>query len=495
MHVFLYLFLVLSSPLEKELFDNGSIENALLMDITEPIDYAIKYFLLKQFRQNVEEANFTALSAPEENEIVLLLAARANSQNGKLFLPQHIRVKLLQEIGRKVADAFFENKYQFREMISLQSMDNRLDALDVLKNVRCLDNLVIAKFFFYIETRVYLLKNVIEELKFLADKKNKNAYCFLGQAYLTGTGVEKDIDKAFEYFWAGQDDNRSASFLGIGKILMLEDYKHNEGAINAFKLAKGELQDAEAEYCLHVLTEDTAVSNIENAACLKRAAIAGYLPAVQRYTDHYLEQGQIDSAVFSLMSITQYSPIFIQYDEMAFTAYLEKNYRKACLIYLFLSEFNLPVSITNSVYLMEKHRFFDIQDTLLYEMYKLLSLTNPVVNKKLGDCYFYGKGVEKSLESAFHSYLASKPFCTDGAYCTAYMYEKGLGVPQNLYEAKRIIQKSLNRESLYLVKFYALLRINLKIILQYYRIPLLTASTAFTISGWGLHNYLFKKIK
>lgn len=489
----LHFILAFCSEMNKELFDNGNIEKALEMDIKEPIDYALKYFLIKQFKQNTEEAIFTALSAPEDNEFILMLTARSNPQNGKLYLPQNVRISLLKEIAERVSNSFYENKYNFRELVSIQSTETKIDSMDVLKNLKGRDSIIIAKFFYYIDSRVYLLKNVINELKYLASKKDKMAYCFLGQAYLTGTGVEKDLDMAFEYFWAGQDGNRAASLLGIGKILMEPEYKNIPGAISAFKLANSATHDAEIDFRLHILTEND--KNYEESELLKKAAISGYLPAVQKYTNFYLDQGLNDSAEYSLMSITQYAPFFIKYDEMAFEAYIQKNYKKSCLLYLFLSEFNLKVPIDNCVYLMENHKIFSNQDTLLFDMYKVLSLTNPVYNKKLGDCYFYGNGVEKSLESAFHSYLASKQYSTAGAYCTAYMYEQGIGVAKNLFEAKRIITKNMDRESLYLVKFYSLLRINFKIAISHHRTALALVCTFICVLLCGLRSMFLTKIK
>lgn len=494
MLVFPFISFVFGSELETELFHNGNIEKALHMEAKEPIDFALKYFLLRQFGNNSEEAVYNALAASETNDIVQLLTARANSQNGQLQLTPNVRVSILKTLGEQISSQFFENKYNFKELTSLESMDNRIDAQDVLKNLRGRDELITAKFFYYIESRIYLLKDVIEELKYLAGKKNKNAYFFLGQAYFTGSGVEKDIDKAFEYFWASRTGNKSAAFLGIGKILMQPEYKYIEGAINSFKLAKGDIQDAEADYCLHLLIEEANSLEFKDCESLKRSAISGYLPAVQKYTDYYIGQGLMESALFSLMSITQYSPIFIQYDDIAFNSFLKKDYRKACLIYLFLSEFSLPVAISNSIYLMENHTLFDNQDTILFKLYKMLSLTNPSFNKNLGDCYFYGKGVEQSYESAFYSYLASKRYNAEGAYCTAYMLESGLGTPKNLIEAKRIISKYLTKDSLYLVQIYSYIRINIKIILFYYKIHLAAVSTLLCLSGWKYGSLILRMI-
>lgn len=480
--------------MEIELFDRGNIDGALEMELKDPIDYALKYFLLKQFKNEIDKAIFTSLSAQETNDTILLLMARANSQDGALHLSHNARVTILKNLGEKISTQFFENKYMFRDLTSLESMNNRLDAQDVLKNLRGRDELVISKFFYYIETRTYLLKDIIPELEYLADKGIQNAFYFLGQAYLTGSGVEKDIDKAFEYFWASRTATKSAAFLGIGKILMQPEYNYPEEAINSFKLAKGDIQDSEVDYCLHLLVEQANNVDFKDCEYLRRAAIAGYLPAVQKYTSHYIDEGMLDSALFSLISITQYSPFFIEYDDKAFNYFQNKDYHKACLIYLFLAEFNLPVAISNSIFLMENHKLFNNQNSILFRLYKLLALTNPSYNKKLGDCYYYGLGVEQSFESAFYSYAASKRYNTEGAYCAAYMLQEGLGIPRNLFEAKRIILKYLNSESLYLVKLYSYVIVTLKIILLYYKIHLAVVSTILCLSGWKLGPSIFKII-
>lgn len=454
------------------------------MDIEEPIDYALKYFVLKRFKKDTEKAVFTLLDAPEDNLYCNMILVRSGDIDNYLDIPLSSKNHILQELGAGVADLFFKNKYDFRDLIVLEKAVPPREINDVVKNVWTCDPWVVSKFFIFIETRDIKLENVVDEVMYLAKKGDKQANYLLGAMHLHGIGVERDLDAALEYFWFSGSEESPQSYIGIARVYMDEEHLNEPSAINNLRIALKSGTNPEASYCLHLLTEANSQKGQKGVEYLKAAAYSGYLPAVYKFGVYLTKNNAIEASNTSLNSVMVFHPEMLRYDMLAYECFLKGDYRKALLIYMFLSEFNLPSAIRNAIYLLEKYRLIEHQDALICDIFKELAKTDPKYNKNIGDCYFHGNGVKKSYISAFASYLSSRKFSEEGAYNTAVMYERGLGVPRNLYEAKRIISKYLYNESSYLVRFYSLLRINLKILLyHHYVISTLGILTAVSFSS------------
>lgn len=485
---FLFPLLSLTSRLEQCVFDEGNIEKALTLEPMESVDYALKYFILKRFKNEHEKASLLLLDAPENNVFCNLILVRSNDDESHLDIPIAAKNLILKEFGAVIADLFLKNKYQFRDLINLERIVSQREIRDVLKNVWFGDPWIISKFFVYIETRDIRLENVVKEMKYLSKQRVKQANYFLGLMYLSGIGVEKDSDKALEYFWSSGFEEFPQAYVGIAKVYMEEG--HNPmNAINNLQLALKSGPNPEASYCLYRISRIVRRNGELKDDILKTAAYAGYLPAVYEYGAQLSDQGILDAANVSLNSVMVFHPEVLKYDALAYQCFLAGNYKKALMIYLFLSEFELSYPIKNSIYLLEKYRLIENQDSIMYDIYKKLARTDSKYNMNVGNYYFAGIGVEQSYLSAFASYLASRKFSEEGAYNTATMYEHGLGVSRNLYEAKRIIKKYVYRDSSYLVRFYSLLRINLKILIYHHYV----VSTMVTLASVLGSSILLKK--
>jgi len=472
-----FALLVTASKLEKCIFDDFDIEQALKLDTVEPIDYALRYFILKRFKRDDDTAVFTLLSSPENNEYVGMILARSNELGSHLAVTPVSKNTILREIGDSVANQFYTNRYNFRDLVFLERAVPQIELQDVVKNVWTGDPWIVSKFFFYIETRDISLEHVTEEIRYLAKRGEKQAICLLGLMHLYGIGVAKDLEKALEYFWSNGVDDMPQSLIGIARVYMDSEFRDEENAIKTLEQALRLSPNPEASYCLYILSREKNESSMVDS--LKSAAYSGYLPAVYHYGLYLSDNGILDSANTSLSSVITFHPGIIRLDALAYNSFLQGNYRKAFLLYLFLCEFRLPSSIKNTIYLIEKYNLFADQDAVMCDIFRNLAKTEMKYSKQLGDCYFYGNGVKKSLLSAFSSYLSSRKFSEEGAYNAAVMYEYGLGIPQNLYEARRIISKYIHHETSYLVRMYALIRINLKILVYHHYI----VSTTLILTG------------
>lgn len=482
------ILLSAASKLQVCLLEDCDVHQAFELDAVEPIDYALKYFLHKRFGNDLTTASLLILGAPKENPYATLIVGRSNSYDNMFQLTQSVRNAMLKRVSEGIANMFFENKFNFRELSLLSSL-SREDVRDVLVNVWTMDRTVLSRFYYLLESRTIPLGKAVSELRYMAEKGEKYAHILLGYVYLYGIDVVKDLDRALEHFWSGRSDGSPAALTGIGRVMMDEEYKDEKNAINAFRLALGEGNDPEANFCLFLLTDRSSEAEFDQHGYLSNAAYSGYLPAVYRFALHYAEQRFYDASNHSLMSVTQFHPMFLELDSKAVQAYMSKHYKKALMIYLFLAEFNLPSALKNAVYILERYNCIENRDAILFSIYDSLAQLQTEYHKQLGDCYYYGRGVEQSYTRAVSSYLASRKLSNESAYNLAYMYECGLGVPQNFYQALHTLKRYLNNERTYLVRFYALARIYIKIVLCVHYVTTLLAIVLVSIST----AYIFKK--
>lgn len=482
----LFFLLLKASKLQTCIFDKCDIETALKMEIEEPIDYALKYFLFKRFEKDNEKAAYILLNTPEDNIYANLIICRSNEIENYLEIPIRVKNNILANLASNIAKEFFFNKYQFKDLVVLDKTISPLEIKDVLINIWTLNPQIIAKFFIYIETRDLKLENVVNEIEFLAKNGEKQANCLLGTMYSRGIGVPKNLDKALEHLWYSGVEDSPVSYVALARAYMEDEILNIPLALQYIHSALKTGANPEASYCQYIIS---LRNNEKDLDALKAAAYAGYLPAVYEFGLYLSENDAIESGNYSINSILPYHPEIIRFGDMAYEAYLMGNYKKAFMIYLFLFEFNLPVVTKNFIYLLGKFKSIPQQDIISCDIFMSLAKTDPRYNKDVGDCYFGGLGVKQSYSSAFSSYLSSRKFSEEGAYNTAFMYEYGIGVTRNLYEARRIIEKYIVNEATYLVKVYSLIKINIKILMYHHRI--LFTSLILTIITWC--SFVFKR--
>lgn len=482
---------VLASELEKCLFDECNIAKAKEMPLVDPIDLSIKYFLTKTIDGNKTDALVSALISNINNDYTSLLISRSLDQEGGFKISKVTKNVLLRNVGYQIAKKFYHNKYMFKDPILLSNLNSKSDIKDILINVWTMDEVVLVKFYYLLESRLLNLKDMIKPLEFLVKKKQTYANIILGNCYLYGMGVEQNLDKALEYFYAGKSNKSDVSALvGIGRVMMERKSHTKEEIIQVFKEALAYASDAEANYYLFLLTQDDDDSKIfDEYNYLRDSAYAGYLPAVYKYSIVYANSNFIDASNSSLMSVTQFYPKFQELETKAIEAYQCKRYAQAAIIFLYLSEFNLSNAVVNAIFILEKHNCLDDSDRILLEKYNVLAQTNPKYFTKVGDMYYYGKGAPQSYVDAFSFYLAAKKNSDEGAYNLAYMYEHGLGVPRNLQQAAKIIKKYVTTDTAYLVYYYALFRVYFKIIVANMYI---VSAFATLILGFGTSFFVYK---
>ncbi|KAG8124424.1 hypothetical protein E2320_019720, partial [Naja naja] len=244
----------------------------------------------------------------------------------------------------------------------------------------------------YLKGSTVVTQSNITALKFFtmaADKGNSIGLWGLGILYLKGRGVPLNYTEAFRYFQkAAEKGYDNAQFqLGVmyyGGLGVRRDFKL---AFKYFYLAFENGHLLAVYYLAQMYAEGTGV--------FKSCQIA-----VELYK--------------TVCELGGWSEMF----RTAYFAYQSGNIDSSLVQYAYLAEMGYEEAQINSAYIMESGNVF--------------------ARVKIGDYYFYGFGTTKDYVSAVTYYtLAANQLSAEAMFNLAYMYEHGLGVPQDIHLARR----------------------------------------------------------
>jgi hypothetical protein len=175
-------------------------------------------------------------------------------------------------------------------------------------------------------------------------------------------------------------------------------------------------------------------------------------------------------SIVYLSVICDYSEDLCKLQEKAEEEFLMKNYKQSLFNLLLACEMGSSHSTHNALYILETHQgLIENQSERIYELNQRLTNMGYKTNLvRMGDCYFYGKGVKQSFKDAFAFYLsASMNNSAEGCYSLSYMYEYGLGCEKSLKDAVKYAIKMSNTENnAYLLFWYLAVRLVFKILLN-----------------------------
>ncbi|KCZ78288.1 hypothetical protein H311_00684, partial [Anncaliia algerae PRA109] len=285
------------------------------------------------------------------------------------------------------------------------------------------------------------------------------AYGILGELYLSGHSVVKDISLAKQYFKKGSEKNEPMSLHGMGLIAMEEE--------NDIELAKKYFIKAihkgsvAANYSFYLCNEKVLKNNLIGITYLTAAASKGYIPAMFKHSEILINSGRYMEALSYLIAISKYSFEITEINELAEINYFKKNYAKALSYYLILTETGSYSAIENALYLINDKKVIKNDELIFYLLVKYLN--NGVFTHlvELGDCYFYGRGTEQNYKIAFSYYLSASLYGNfKGIYCLSYMYFKGFGCQKDVIKSVKYLFRAVEFDSngyvfvIYLVPFY-----------------------------------------
>ncbi len=479
MRIIKYILIIaftLGKKIRSKYLSDYDIDGALAMKPSKPDDYTFRYFLLKRFRNDIDGAVSTLLCADGENIPVQLMLAHMNSNKNPLIKIES-EAQVFNIFGRMahiVSKDFLANRLNFYMPVNLEKDENN-DLEYIITNVWSRNKEIVDKFFIAIHNCKFKLEKVKNELKFLSKHGFKRAFGLLGDIYYYGFGTPVNYEKAMEFYMKGRKAGDVYSYLGIARILGRDGYADPKQALAILNEGLAIQKDPETMFHKYLVLKSLNADSFELKVCLNYAAYAGYLPAVYQITYENVLNNTLSYPIVSYKSVTILSRYFIKIYDLAYHAFCAKNYKKALILYLYLSEFDLDVAIQNALYIMERYNVLDDQDKIYFSFLSELSETKTEFYKRLGDCYYNGIGTDVSYTKAFGYYFSSISNSDESLYNVAYMFETGKGVPQNLMLAFSYISKPLITNNSYLVFLYAKCRIIFKII--FYNRILVTAFT------------------
>ncbi|XP_032883587.1 protein sel-1 homolog 1 isoform X2 [Amblyraja radiata] len=248
-----------------------------------------------------------------------------------------------------------------------------------------------------------------------ADMGNPVGQSGLGMAYLYGKGVQMNHELALKYFqkaaeqgWVdGQLQLGSMYYNGVG---VKRDYKQ---ALKYFNLAS---------QAGHIL----AFYNLAQMHAIGSGVIRSCHTAVELFKN-VCERGRWSERLMS-----------------AYSSYKEGDTDSALVQYLLLAEQGYEVAQSNAAFILDQKeaRIFGENETYpraLLHWNRAAAQGYTVARIKLGDYHFYGYGTDIDYETAvIHYRLASEQqHSAQAMFNLGYMHEKGLGIKQDIYLAKR----------------------------------------------------------
>lgn len=370
---------------------------------------------------------------------------------------------ILYEIGEKVDESFVSNKFQFFPKLTFPELETYIVKL------KSLDHLVDSAFNEdkgSIETLYDLFeKGFIREKVFAGflesffKKGVARSASLLGEMYMYGHGVDKSYEKAMKCFYSGIQKNEAASYNGLGKILIKDEYK-NLDLSRQYLLKAASKGLPPANFNLYLLYEEMFLGSQVGKIYLMAAVEKGYLPALFRYGKALYTQKKFEAAIPYFLSITEFSEPAIKIQKDSEEMFLKKEYGKALALCLLGAEMGLNVCIRNTFYLLKHYKgLVASRDQIFFKLlqkYVYMGINTHLVD--LGDCYFYGKGVKRSYSDAFSYYLsASLHGSGRGFYSLSYMYQHGLGCKRDPLMALRYMVMALDSDpNAYLVVLYTI---------------------------------------
>ncbi|XP_043368011.1 protein sel-1 homolog 2 isoform X5 [Dermochelys coriacea] len=251
--------------------------------------------------------------------------------------------------------------------------------------------------------------DVHQYYKFLAERGDTQIQVFLGQLHLTGRkGLEKDHSKAFYYFLKAAKAGNTHGMAFLGKMFLEGSVAVTQSNASAFKYF-------------------TMAAEKGNAVGLWGLGLL------------YFQGKGVPVLYRSVCELGSWSEKFLT----AYFAYQDGNIDSSLIQYALLAEMGYEVAQSNSAYILESEQVKILSNDQMYPLALLLwnraaAQGNAFARVKTGDYHFYGYGTKRDyVTAAIHYSLAVDHHIGQAMFNLAYMYEHGLGIPEDIHLAKR----------------------------------------------------------
>lgn len=278
---------------------------------------------------------------------------------------------------------------------------------------------------------------------------NDEAMAHLGHMHGAGMGMPQDFAKAHQYFSQSAARNNPLGLYGLGYLFLSGSgvEQNHELALKYFQQA-AEQGDRDAHFYLGAMYMHGL--GMRRRSLSKafmhyfQAAQAGHVQAMYNTAVmHMAGKGTPKSckpALSNLKALVEKGPLAASL-QAGHEAFFRGQHGQALLLYLQASELGMEIGQSNAAWMLDRgfahagHQAASVATALFKrsaEQGNVMSLL------QLGDCYYYGSGVEQDwVRASAIYYEAYKERSAEAMFNLGYMHEYGAGVPQDLDLARR----------------------------------------------------------
>eukprot|EP00123_Amoebidium_parasiticum_P020988 comp5968_c0_seq1/m.1819 comp5968_c0_seq1/g.1819 ORF comp5968_c0_seq1/g.1819 comp5968_c0_seq1/m.1819 type:complete len:678 (-) comp5968_c0_seq1:80-2113(-) len=282
------------------------------------------------------------------------------------------------------------------------------------------------------------LKKAFELYKESASEGNPSGQNNLGLLYLHGKGVDQDYREALRLFQMASKENHIDAQYNLGLMFFngLGITRDPESALKMFQKA-AEKNHSLALYSLALMYHQ-GVGTVRNPTL----------------------------AVTFFKNLCERGP-WVRHMDEGYKAYREGRYGQAVVHYMYAAELGLEVAQSNAAFILD----MDIETVIPSEYHYQMALIywqraakqgNGQARIKIGDYYYYGRGIPVDYALAFTNYRAAASDSNPQAlFDLAYMHENGLGINQDFHLAQRYYDMAMEMNAKAKVPVYvALIKLN-----------------------------------
>jgi SEL1 protein len=332
---------------------------------------------------------------------------------------------------------------------------------------------IIGRLFYYGSHGVDVnYEKAFEYFQKAAQLGNTQAKAFLGEMYLWGHGVLQDNKTALKFFEESVMENDPTGLNNLG-LMYLHGIEVKQDLNRAYELFTSSEKQGHPQAQLNLglmhYNGFGTSKNIPRALnLLQKSALSGNILAQYNIAAILQEEKvpfscQLTSVYYkSVCEKGTWSRLF----EEALKAYERKEYLLAMTRYLFLAELGYEVAQHNVAHILDSGITTFLAPYIeskyaLTSWFRLAIQENPIAHLKIGDYFYYGKGVPVNYKKAAFYYQLAASNNAQAMFNIGYMYEHGIGRPLDYHLAKRYYDMVLEIEP----KAYAVIFIP-RIILQ-----------------------------
>ncbi|KAF7702655.1 hypothetical protein CDIK_0505 [Cucumispora dikerogammari] len=497
------------TTIRSKVFDFKFDEVSLLIKETTKFDVEdlpYVYFLNKYFNETSNDYGKYLVGCNSNPILTLMSLQQYESLEGTTFINKVDIINASIEEGRKISTAILEKKMIFKPKIALEALKTKiniknLERLALNRTKEGIQNLVA-----YLNTNLHI---AYQSEPVLLKLKTPSAYGILGQIYLYGINVNKNISLAKHYFTLGANQGDINCLNGLGDFYKKIKKQPNK-ALNYYMLTtqKGSKEGLyKLKKTLVLLFNETPSVEVVDDDEL-------YLPELFEELILNVGEGEYEKSCKKLKRLLNFSEKIQEIEELNVFYFHKKEYDKCFILTLFLQECGSQTALIDLQFLYGLiGKSFNFPNNILNRKYKrILSKTQldklyfRVMNQyvtndtllPIAECYSKGIGTPINNEIAFAYWEVAKK--NDNVFFASLKllnaYEFGIGVSLSIEKALsevEFIEKNVKHSEVFCFYKKLLLRVKLRVLRIWAGLEGVTVRLIYIITGVLFHLWLSRR--